>query len=450
MTTITATYSPEDNKLRLYPSSRLDAETYNRVKEAGFKWAPKQELFVAPTWTPGREDLCMELAGDIEPEGTTMAERAEAKAARLDALAEKRRKESNAFYNAARRIGERFAYGQPILIGHHSERRARKDQERMNSAMQHSVKASEAVDYWLYRAAGVEAHANRKGSDQTRENRIKKLLAELRDMQRSINHAWKCLELWQELATKEDAPDFAEQVEHWAGARRKDGSVARTGHYFALRNKEKTPVQVVQECIAYHEAQTRNPTRYRWIEHTLNRLAYERAEQGGVERFTGDLTAATLQIFAREQGAESPKATKNQASWTLTSSVPLPLHLAEGNEITLTDDDWRSLMQAAGHLPTTREKRSGTASIPLLNLDVYSMAGRRYGTVNNYVVVKMTKAEYAAINTDYKGTMFAICGQFRFRTVYRDGRLSAVFLTDSKSHPAPESVAIRLEPEEHA
>ena len=41
---ITATYSPEDNKLRLYAFSRLDTETYERVKAEGFKWAPKQDL----------------------------------------------------------------------------------------------------------------------------------------------------------------------------------------------------------------------------------------------------------------------------------------------------------------------------------------------------------------------------------------------------------------------
>jgi len=46
MTTYTATYSPEDNKLRLSASTRLDAETYARVKEAGFIWAPKQGIFV--------------------------------------------------------------------------------------------------------------------------------------------------------------------------------------------------------------------------------------------------------------------------------------------------------------------------------------------------------------------------------------------------------------------
>ena len=73
----TATYSPEDNKLRLYASARLDAETYGRVKAAGFIWAPKQDLFVAPMWTPSREDLLIELAGEIEDEDRSLVDRAE-------------------------------------------------------------------------------------------------------------------------------------------------------------------------------------------------------------------------------------------------------------------------------------------------------------------------------------------------------------------------------------
>lgn len=36
---ISATYSVEDNKIRIYASQRLDAETYERVKAAGFAWA---------------------------------------------------------------------------------------------------------------------------------------------------------------------------------------------------------------------------------------------------------------------------------------------------------------------------------------------------------------------------------------------------------------------------
>lgn len=109
MATYTATYSAEDNKLRLYASGRLDAETFEKVKAAGFKWAPVQKLFVAPAWSPAREDLCLALAGDIEPEGVTMAERAAMKAERLDALAEKRRRDANAFARAAESYSQRFA-----------------------------------------------------------------------------------------------------------------------------------------------------------------------------------------------------------------------------------------------------------------------------------------------------------------------------------------------------
>ena len=107
----TATYSAEDNKLRLYASERLDKELYSRVREIGFKYAPKQELFVAPKWTPAREDICVELAGEITAEEITLVERDEAKAERLDNLATKRESQANAFHSAANRIAERFHGG---------------------------------------------------------------------------------------------------------------------------------------------------------------------------------------------------------------------------------------------------------------------------------------------------------------------------------------------------
>lgn len=151
----TATYSAEDNKLRLYAAGRMDDETYARAKELGFKWAPKQELFVTPKWTPSREDFCIELAGEIEPEQTTLVERAEAKAERLDNLAYKRSNESDIYHQAANRISQRFEGGQPILVGHHSERKARKDQEKMHRAMDNAIRAQKAVSYWQYRAEGV-------------------------------------------------------------------------------------------------------------------------------------------------------------------------------------------------------------------------------------------------------------------------------------------------------
>src|SRR5260370_28123991 len=112
--TYTATYSPEDNKLRLYASSRLDKETYDRVKAAGFRWAPKQDLFVAPMWTPGREDLLTELAGEIDDEDKSLVERQEERAERFGDYSDARKEDAESARKAVHAICDGIPMGQPI------------------------------------------------------------------------------------------------------------------------------------------------------------------------------------------------------------------------------------------------------------------------------------------------------------------------------------------------
>lgn len=80
----TATYSPDDNKIRIYPACRLDADEYATVKAAGYKWAPNQQLFVAPMWTPERERVAIELAGEITDDDSSLSARAEERSERFD------------------------------------------------------------------------------------------------------------------------------------------------------------------------------------------------------------------------------------------------------------------------------------------------------------------------------------------------------------------------------
>ncbi len=342
--TITATYSPEDNKIRLYASTRLDAETYARVKEAGFKWAPKQELFVAPKWTPAREDLAIELAGDIEAEEMTLAERAAIKAERLEALALKRHSQAEALTARADELSQAFYMGQPILIGHHSERKARKTQERMQSAMTAANKAASAANYWLYRATGVESFANMKNGDRTRANRIKTLLAELRDLQRGINDAHKAIQLW-------DAFQTPERI-MWAIENTNGDLLGMPWGTYSKREEIGDLVAFRARCIANLQALIDGPNRKRWIEHILNRLAFERSLLGPVPRFGGELTPVILQAFAREHGAEKPKATATDPGFfQLESPVPLPLHIGHGLDyLELSADEWRDVMQACGYI----------------------------------------------------------------------------------------------------
>ncbi|TRD14913.1 DUF3560 domain-containing protein [Palleronia caenipelagi] len=436
---ITATYSPEDNKLRLYASQRLDAETYQRVREAGFKWAPKQELFVAPKWTCAREDLALELAGEIEPEQTTLAERAAMKAERLDSIGERRAQEASAYARAADRLSECFYMGQPILVGHHSERKARKTQERMHSAMDKATAAHRSVGYWQYRAAGVEHHANRKNSPTVRRNRIKTLLADFRSYQRAINDAHKQLALWEKITTPalitialNSLPDIP------------------FGLWSKVDNGEVTLEHARELCIANAEKIVTSETRARWILHTLHRLSYEREMLGAVSRYSGEIKATTLQIFLREQGADKPKATATGIGFKVSCDAPLPLHVGEGCEMELTESGWRDLMLDCGHVPAQK----APAKNPILN---FVAPSGRVAVKNPYrheleelPQVSLTKAEYAKIPTDSRGTRPSACGTFRVRIApypKHDGpRYSAgwaaIHISDQKNHPLPESMTM--------
>src|SRR5688572_639989 len=155
----TATYSPDDNKLRLYPAHRLSAEDYARIRAAGFKWAPKQELFVAPKWTPEREDLLIEWCGEIDDEDQSLTERQEARAERFEGYHERRSQDAEQARRGVAAIADNIPLGQPILVGHHSERRARKDAQRIEDGMRKTIKLWETAQYWTRRAEGAIRHA---------------------------------------------------------------------------------------------------------------------------------------------------------------------------------------------------------------------------------------------------------------------------------------------------
>lgn len=191
-----ATYSPDDNKLRLYAVSRLDSETYKKVHDAGFRWAPKQALFVAPAWTPGREDVLLSLAGEIEDEDSTLAERQEARAERFTGYSGKRASESAQALDEVERLAAMIPPGQPILVGHHSERRARRDAQRIENGMKRAVMLFERAEYWEERARSALLHAKYKERPDVRWRRIKKIEADLRKAEKTIAQSQKYLTMW--------------------------------------------------------------------------------------------------------------------------------------------------------------------------------------------------------------------------------------------------------------
>src|SRR5260370_41012884 len=192
---MTATYSPEDNKLRLYSLSKLPRELYERVKAAGFIWAPKQELFVAPAWTPAREDLLLELCGEIDDEDTSLVDRAEERAERFEGYSDQRAADAEGARAAVEQIADGIPMGQPILVGHHSERHARKDAERIENGMRKAVRMWETATYWTDRAAGAIRHAKYKELPAVRARRIKAIEADKRKQERTVAESERVLAL---------------------------------------------------------------------------------------------------------------------------------------------------------------------------------------------------------------------------------------------------------------
>ena len=70
---------------------------------------------------------------------TTYRERRERRAARREEWAEKRDEKAKGRFGAADQLAKRFDFGQPILVGHHSEKGARRDQEKIHGNMRQGV-----------------------------------------------------------------------------------------------------------------------------------------------------------------------------------------------------------------------------------------------------------------------------------------------------------------------
>jgi protein-L-isoaspartate O-methyltransferase len=272
------TYSPEDNKLRLKPSERLDPATYTRVTEAGFSWAPKQGFFVAGMWTPDRADLLTELCGEIVDEDTTLIERAEARADRFEDYSAKRLGQAHEAHKAVEAVAGHIPLGQPILIGHHSEDRARREAEKIETGMRKAVDLWEKAEFWTARAGRAIRAAKYKERPDVRARRIKGLQSDLRKHERSVADSKIFLKMWAKLNEQDDQEKAHTLALKLAGMDRH-----LYGTWDALNNGKITVSEAASKAIATHNLHI--ATAERWIAHISNRIVYEKAmleEAGGI------------------------------------------------------------------------------------------------------------------------------------------------------------------------
>jgi hypothetical protein len=113
------------------------------------------------------------------------SERKIEKAERYDGYSENAEDRATASSQAAHEIGRYIPMGQPILVGHHSEKRHRRDLNRIDSNMRKSIEETKKAEYFSDKSTNLERDAKRIIEDRSYiMNRIEEEEAYLRRLQK--------------------------------------------------------------------------------------------------------------------------------------------------------------------------------------------------------------------------------------------------------------------------
>jgi hypothetical protein len=111
----------------------------------------------------------------------TYRERRERRAERLREWADKRETKSTQAYEASNAIVEGIPFGQPILVGHHSESRHRRDIGRVHRLMDASVEHQRKAEDMNERASTIERQLDQSiySDDPDAIERLRERIADL-------------------------------------------------------------------------------------------------------------------------------------------------------------------------------------------------------------------------------------------------------------------------------
>ena len=127
---------------------------------------------------------------------TTRRERLEAKLEKRREWADKRKREAAARFAGVRRIADAIPFGQPILVGHHSERHARADQRRIDNGMRAAFDAQNMAEHHTSKAGGIADQLDKSifSDDPDATECLQERIAELkaqRDAMKASNSAYR-------------------------------------------------------------------------------------------------------------------------------------------------------------------------------------------------------------------------------------------------------------------
>lgn len=179
-----------DDSLRFTPGEYLGKEKFKEVCAQGFKWWLKHGFFWGK-WSPQKVDYIQQEFG-LAPVDILDADDPEARADKHRRYADNAQARADAAHAKVERIVDMIPLGQPILVGHHSERRARRDAERIGDGMRKAIDEANKAEYYRRRAESALKYAEYRERPDVIYRRIhgpNGLAKQLRDWLRNLDAA---------------------------------------------------------------------------------------------------------------------------------------------------------------------------------------------------------------------------------------------------------------------
>jgi hypothetical protein len=224
------------------------------LKSAGFRWSSRSMVWYAKD-TPYHRQVAESLATGIGSVGEKLSyaeqiqakrDRAEARQEHLETKAERLTDKADAEIGKSHAILDVIPFGQPILTGHHSEGRHRRDLERADNAMRRGFETQKEADRTAERLRGSISNIVRMDRPDVIKRRIDKIAADQRKVERNLASCRAKLEIGREydyqkgdyITMTEEAKqkfdtsmewsrnkivEYGEQIAYWQGVLNQQG-----------------------------------------------------------------------------------------------------------------------------------------------------------------------------------------------------------------------------------
>ena len=180
---IKAVYNADTGWISVKFDRKPSREVLESLRKAGFRWRPRSKVWTAK-WSFEREKVAENIAGKVE-----VIEREidyERKAEYYRKKGEKLMRDAKEYLDKAYQLMKAIPPGQPILIGHHSERSHRSDLRKIDNWLKKGYELKKEAEKYLKKAEEYEKIAS-QGEDPVKiKSRIERLEAEERRLLREL------------------------------------------------------------------------------------------------------------------------------------------------------------------------------------------------------------------------------------------------------------------------